>query len=85
MFYYHTDSRGDGLEPEYYDFEYILFTLSNFGTINILSSGILPCPYASRYYNRLKPTRPFKANSGMYVFQASSSLQPFSIVGSSVK
>ena len=70
---------------DYYDFNYILFTLSDSGSINTLSSGVLPCPYGSRYYNRLKPTRPFKANNGMYVFQASNYLQPFSIVGSTIK
>ena len=83
LFYYTLEGTGTG--TEYYDFEYMLFTLSNLGTIKILSKGILPCPYASRYYNRLKPTRPFKANNGMYVFQASNYLQPFSIVGSTIK
>ena len=85
LLFYYTMNNGENAGTEYYDFKYILFTLSNLGTINILSKGIIPCPYASRYYNRLKPTRPFKANNGMYVFQASSYLQPFSIVGSSIK
>lgn len=84
IFYYIMDNRNNAGQ-DYYDFNYILFTLSDSGSINTLSSGVLPCPYGSRYYNRLKPTRPFKANNGMYVFQASNYLQPFSIVGSTIK
>lgn len=83
IFYYNIE--GTGVGTEYYDFSYMLFTLSNSGSINTLSSGVVPCPYGSRYYNRLKPTRPFKANNGIYVFQASNYLQPFSIVGSTIK
>lgn len=83
IFYYTTTTNQ---LSENYNFNYILFTLSDSGSMTTLSRGALPCPYSgSGYYNRLKPTRPFKANNGMYVFQASNYLQPFSIVGSTIK